>query len=83
MINNNATAKNAKECLVKCKAHDQCKFWDYGADHEEWKKFCRLRSSQGSGPVEAKGYSFGSKNCDMGTLEGIKCNFQSICLIFL
>ena len=79
MINDNATASQPLDCLVQCNVVDQCKFWDYGANNAKWKKTCRLHSSQGPGPVEAKGYSYGSKNCDMGKLEGIKCNFQSIC----
>ena len=63
MINDNATASSASECLAQCNDEDQCKFWDYGSAHSSWKKICRLRSNPGSGPMKDDGYSYGSKNC--------------------
>jgi len=61
MINDNAFASNARDCLAQCNSNHQCKFWDYGGDGS--KKYCRLRSSQGTGPIISEGFSYGSKHC--------------------
>ena len=61
MINDNAFASNARDCLGQCNSNHQCKFWDYGGDGS--KKYCRLRSSQGTGPIISEGFSYGSKHC--------------------
>ena len=68
MVNDDARASNARECLDACNAEDQCNYWDYGSSNPNWAKHCRLRSDDGGGPEYSVGYSFGSKNC---VLEGI------------
>ena len=61
MVNDNAPAKNADECLQQCNVLPDCKFWDFGGN------CCRLRSNKGSGPQIAKSYTYGPKFCNFGT----------------
>ena len=60
IINGDAPANNAQQCLNQCNAEQQCKFWDFGNNH------CRLYSDKGDGPDPAVLYDFGAKNCVYG-----------------
>ena len=62
IINGDAQANNAQQCLNKCNAIQQCRFWDFGNNR------CRLYSDFGDGPEADELYEFGVKNCVYGML---------------
>ena len=62
MVNDNAPATTASECLEQSNILYDCIFWDFGENH------CRLRSNDGGGPEIAELYISGMKNCQLGRL---------------
>ena len=59
MVNSDAAATTAEECLAQCNANSGCKFWDFSDDNT-----CRLRSNEGiNSLVQTVGSSYGPKNC--------------------
>ena len=62
MVNGNAPANNAEECLNQCNISPVCKFWDFG-NH-----YCRLRINDGIGQQISRSYTSGPKYCKFGTV---------------
>ena len=65
VINDDAPVNNAQQCLNRCNAMQQCKFWDFGNNH------CRLYSDVFDGPEADELYEFGTKNCVYGMITVI------------
>ena len=61
IVDGNAPADDETECLHQCNILPACEFWDFGNG------FCRLRSDEGSGPMNATSFAYGPKNCYFGT----------------
>ena len=62
MVNDNAPAKTAAECLDQCNILPACEFWDFGNN------YCRLRSNDGNGLEDAEMFTSGIKYCQLGRL---------------
>ena len=71
LINGDAPANNAQQCINKCNAVQNCEFWDFGNN------ICRLYSTQldyfGGGVEPNANYECGVKNCKYGTFNVILC----------
>ena len=61
MVDGNAPARNADECLNQCNIAPDCMFWDFGHG------YCRLRSNDGNGQQISWSYTSGPKYCKLGT----------------
>ena len=78
MVNGNADANNAKECLDRCNNDVNCMFWDYGDG------YCRLRSDSGNGPTAYSGYEYGTKGCSYGKYDNeLQLTFRSLDYILI